>query len=86
MAKEATARARVDAELKEQAESILAECGLTASQGISLFYRQVVLNRGLPFPVKIPNAKTRRVLRESEKGRGVTRFESEHALYEDLGI
>lgn len=86
MAKEATARARIDAELKEKAESILAECGLTASQGIGLFYRQVVLNRGLPFPVKIPNARTRRVLRESEKGQGVTRFKSEKALYEDLGI
>ncbi len=86
MAKEATARARVDAQLKQEAESILKECGLTASQGISLFYRQVVLNRGLPFPVQIPNARTRRVLRESDKGQGVTRFPSADALYEDLGI
>ncbi len=86
MAKEATARARVDATLKEEAESILAECGLTASQGISLFYRQVVLQRGLPFPVRLPNASTRRVLRASDRGRGLTRFESDEALFEDLGI
>ena len=86
MAKEATARARIDAELKEKAESILATLGLTASQGIGLFYRQVVLNRGIPFPIQIPNAKTRRALRQSDKGRGVTRFESAAALFEDLGI
>jgi len=86
MAKEATARARIDPALKEEAESILAACGLTASQGIGLFYRHVVLHQGLPFPVQIPNAKTRRTLRESDHGRGITRFESAEALFDDLGI
>ena len=50
MAKEATARARMDAALKDEAEGILAECGLNATQGINLFYRQVVLQRGRPGP------------------------------------
>lgn len=34
------------------------QLGLTASQAISLFYRQVDLQQGIPFPVEIPNAET----------------------------
>lgn len=86
MAKEATARARIDADLKEAAESILAECGLNATQGINLFYRQIVLNHGLPFDVKIPNAESRQAIRETETGEGLVRFNSADDLFEDLGI
>ena len=86
MAKEATARARIDADLKEAAEGILAECGLNPSQGINLFYRQVVLHRGLPFDVRIPNAESRQAIRETETGEGLVRFSSADDLFEDLGI
>jgi DNA-damage-inducible protein J len=86
MAKEATARARIDADLKEEAESILAECGLNATQGINLFYRQIVLHRGLPFDVKIPNAESRKAMREIETGEGLSRFGGADDLFRDLGI
>ena len=86
MAKEATARARMDADLKEEAESILAECGLNATQGINLFYRQIVLNRGLPFDVRIPNGESRKAMREVETGEGLTRSGSADELFRDLDI
>lgn len=86
MTKSATARARLEPEVKEEAERILAECGLSASQGIGMFYRQVILHKGLPFPVQTFNEETRRVLRESERGVGITQFDSAEALFEDLGI
>ena len=86
MAKEATARARIDADLKEAAESILADCGLNASQGINLFYRQIVLNRGLPFDVKIPNAESREAIREGNTGEGLVRYDKADELFEDLKI
>lgn len=86
MAKEATARARMDADLKEEAESILAECGLNATQGINLFYRQIVLNRGLPFDVRIPNVESRKAMREVETGDGLTRSGSADELFRDLDI
>jgi len=86
MAKEATARARMDAELKDEAEGILAECGLNATQGINLFYRQVVLHHGLPFDVRIPNAESREALREIETGEGLVRFGSADELFRDLEI
>jgi DNA-damage-inducible protein J len=81
MAKSATARARMEPEVKREAEKILGDCGLSASQAISLFYRQVILERGMPF-----NEETRRVLKKSEQGIEVEEFDSADALFEDLGI
>ena len=46
--------ARVEPELKEQAEAILSEIGLPMSNAITLFLKQVVLRRGVPFPIVIP--------------------------------
>src|SRR5664280_1278311 len=60
--KTATVRARLQPDLKEQAEGILARVGLTTTEAITLFYRQVVLHRGLPFAVRVPNRTTRRTL------------------------
>ncbi|HKK52056.1 MAG TPA: type II toxin-antitoxin system RelB/DinJ family antitoxin [Myxococcota bacterium] len=86
MSKTTTARARMEPELKDEAERILRDCGLTASQAIGLFYRQVVLERGMPFPIRSFNEETRRVLRQSEDGIDVEQFDSAEALFEDLGI
>ena len=54
MAKSATIYVRIEPELKEQAESILATLGISASNAITMFYKQIVLNNGLPFEVKLP--------------------------------
>jgi len=86
MSKTTTARARIEPEVKEEAERILNDCGLSASQAISLFYRQVILERGLPFAIRSFNEETRRVLRDSERGVEVEQFDSAEALFEDLGI
>ena len=55
--KSANLYARIEPDVKEQAESILSELGITASNAINMFYKQIILNRGLPFEVKIPTAK-----------------------------
>jgi DNA-damage-inducible protein J len=75
MAKTETIRARVDANLKAQAEEILAKLGLNASEAIRLFYSQVALQKGLPFDVKIPNAATRRAMKELNEGNDITRYD-----------
>ena len=46
--------ARIEPELKEQAESILGQLGIPMSNAIGLFLRQVVLQRGIPFDMKLP--------------------------------
>ena len=54
MAKSANLYARIEPDLKEQAESILTALGIPASSAVTMFYRQIVLQRGMPFDVKIP--------------------------------
>ena len=75
MPKTGTIRARVDAKLKADAEAVLDKLGLTASEAIRLFYRQVALRKGLPFDVRLPNAATRRAMKELDEGKGVTRYD-----------
>lgn len=53
-AKSANLYVRIEPDVKEQAESILAALGIPASNAINMFYKQIILNRGLPFEVKIP--------------------------------
>lgn len=86
MARKATASARMDATLKEDAERILAECGLNATQGITHFYQQIVMSDGLPFDTPLPNAETRRAMREIATGEGLIRSGSAEDLFRDLGI
>lgn len=53
MAKSANLYARIEPEVKEQAEKILSTLGIPASNAINMFYKQIILQRGLPFEVKI---------------------------------
>lgn len=74
MAKTETIRARVEPELKREAESVLSDLGLSATEAITLFYRQIALHRGIPFAVKMPNAATVEAMRQAESGEGLTEF------------
>ncbi len=53
--KSANVYARIEPEVKEQAENILSTLGIPASNAINMFYKQIILNGGLPFEVKIPS-------------------------------
>lgn len=57
MAKTSNVIARVEPEVKEQAEEVLNELGIPMSNAIGLFLRQVVLQRGIPFEMKLPARK-----------------------------
>ena len=80
MAKTAMIRARVEPELKREAEELLSELGMSATEAITLFYRQVTMHRGLPFDVRVPNAETVEALRQSRDGVDL----EEYATLEDL--
>lgn len=85
-AKTETIRARVDAKLKADAEAVLDELGLNASEAIRLFYRQVALRKGLPFDVAIPNATTRKALRDADQGKNLVRYGSVDEMFRDLEV
>ena len=57
MAKTANLYARIEPDVKEQAEEILSALGIPASNAINMFYKQIILQRGLPFEVKMPASR-----------------------------
>jgi DNA-damage-inducible protein J len=82
VARTETIRARVDPELKSEAEAILKEVGLSSSEAMRLFLHQVVSQRGLPFEVKIPNAETVAAIESIQAGKGL-RVDSIEELFDD---
>lgn len=54
MAKTANLYVRIEPEIKEQAESILTALGIPVSNAINMFYKQIILQRGIPFEMKLP--------------------------------
>lgn len=86
MTKTAVISARIDPELKESTEQIFQELGLTTTQAITLFYKQVALQRGLPFAVKLPNEETQQALAEARARYNLESFDDTEALFEELDI
>jgi DNA-damage-inducible protein J len=80
MAKTEMIRARVEPTLKAKAEGVLEHLGLTPTEAITLFYKQVTLHRGLPFAVRMPNAATRRAMREARAGKHLREWPNVEAL------
>ena len=91
--------ARVEPEIKEEAEAILAQLGISASNGINMFYRQIILWRGLPFRPSVPanrplsldemtkeefGAKMARGLEQAKAGEGVPADEFFASLRQEI--
>jgi DNA-damage-inducible protein J len=66
MTKSTSVTARIEPELKQSVEIIFDRLGLTTTQAITLFFRQVEMHQGLPFAVRVYNRETAAALEESE--------------------
>lgn len=80
MAKTAMIRARVEPDLKSEVEGVFSELGLSATEAITLFYKQVAIHNGLPFPIRIPNAATIAAINDVRDGVNLI----EYADFDDL--
>jgi DNA-damage-inducible protein J len=80
--KTAIIHARIEPAIKRQAEVVLDGLGISPTEAIRIFYRQITLRHGLPFAVAIPNACTAKTLRGSRNGEGVQAFESLESMFE----
>ena len=80
--KTAVVHARMEPQTKQKAEGVLSKLGITPTEAIRVFYRQIALRGGLPFPVAIPNERTALTLRKSRRGENVEQFDSLDALFE----
>jgi DNA-damage-inducible protein J len=86
MGKTTTVRARIEPALKDRAESVFHRLGMSATQAITIFYRQVELRGGLPFDVAIPTATTRRTLESTDAGRDLVICKDADDMFRKLGI
>jgi len=86
MPKEATVRARIEPDLKRRVESMFGKLGLSTTEAISLFYRQVDLRKGLPFNVVIPNKTTLKTMEDTDAGRNLVLCKDADDLFKKLGI
>jgi DNA-damage-inducible protein J len=86
MSKTATIRARVEPELKKKAEHIFSKLGLTTTQAITLFYKQVELRNGLPFEIAIPKETTQQTFKNTDAGCNLVICENVDDMFSKLGI
>ncbi len=84
MAKTAVLQANVDPEIKQKAERILDELNISMSEAISYYLKQITLQRGIPFEIKIPNDDTSAALQEAHERKNLQSANSVEELFEDL--
>ncbi len=80
--KTAVIHARIEPQVKIQAEKVLHSLGISPTEAIGIFYRQITLRRGLPFAVSIPNERTAATLAKSRRGEDVEAFDTLDDLFE----
>ena len=68
--------ARVDPKLKRAAERVFSSLGLTTTEAIRLFLKQVELHKGLPFSVTVPSAETVQTMKDANEGLRLKRYGS----------
>jgi DNA-damage-inducible protein J len=76
--------ARIDPRLKKSAERIFTKIGISTTEAIRLFLKQVELHNGLPFPVSIPNKETIAAMMETEDVAALKRYRSFREVREQV--
>ncbi len=87
MSKSVTVQARMEPELKEKADVILAALGINATTAITLFYSQIVRHRGIPLELKVPNEETLAAIRELKDPafrKSARRYKNAEELFADI--
>ena len=77
---------RVDRELKEQADALFEDMGLSLNTACRMFLKRAVEEQRIPFEVRRPDRKTRKAIADAEQGKDVSKsFDTVEDLMEDLG-
>jgi DNA-damage-inducible protein J len=83
MAANATVRARIDEDIKEEAAIVLAAMGLTLSDAFRILLTRIAHEKAFPFDLLVPNAKTIEAMKEARQG-NLSSFSSVEGLLADL--
>jgi len=79
-----TIHARVSPQVKKASEKILKSIGLTMSEAIGLFLKQLANRKEFPLELRVPNAETIRALKASSEGKNLISYSSVDELFEAL--
>ncbi|HEY8966770.1 MAG TPA: type II toxin-antitoxin system RelB/DinJ family antitoxin [Candidatus Methylacidiphilales bacterium] len=81
MSQSAVIHARIDPGTKSATEKVLEALGLTPTEAIRLFYRQIALRKEFPLELRVPNKQTAATLAKSDAGKEIERFGSTEELF-----
>lgn len=70
-----TTSIKLDKTTKEKAKVIFEQLGVNMGEAINMFLTQVVLNKGIPFNIKLPNEETAQTLKEIIEGKNIEKFD-----------
>jgi len=80
----ASINVRVAKKVKTKAEQVLSELGLTMSEAVNIYLRQIALRGGIPFDLKLPNRKTVRAMRDIQQKRNLESFPDVESMKQGL--
>lgn len=84
-------QARVDSKVKEDAEDIINQLGISLNEAIRMFLMQVIIHKGIPFkptlkPEYEPNEMLQQIIADVENKKDLTRYKNTDEMWQDLGL
>lgn len=77
-----TTSIKLDPTVKQEAQKIFNELGLSLGEAVNLFLNQVRLRKGIPFDIEIPNEETKAVMRDVLEGKNLEPFSLDDLIKE----
>lgn len=84
MANTATIQVRIDQNTKQKAVKILNTLNIDMSEAIKMYLKQIILNKGIPFSLRIPNKATARGMVKTESGKDLHEVKNTEELFKEL--
>ena len=75
----------LDTEMKKKAQEIFKQYGMGLSDAFNIFLAQAVMEKGIPFQIKIPNDETAKVIKEARVGKNMTKVSLDE-LKKEVGV
>jgi DNA-damage-inducible protein J len=82
MSQSAVIHARIDPSTKQATEAILQTLGMSPTEAIRLFYRQIAIRKEFPLELRTPNELTSNTLEKSDRGEDIEYFDTSQDLYD----
>lgn len=81
-----TTSIKLNPTVKQEAQEIFSQLGLTLGEAVNLFLNQVRLNKGLPFEVKIPNEETLKAMKDVQDNKDLVEMKLDDLITQMNGI